>query len=121
MSKTILIIDDEADFLYFVKANLELARDYKVVGAKSGKAGLDAAASQKPDIILLDIILPDIDGFGVLDNLKKNEKTALIPVVMLTAIKDKISVSKAKAGGAAEYISKPFTVQELLNVIDIHI
>jgi len=121
MNRKILIVDDEADFLYFVKANLELARDYKIISAKSGQEGIDSAASQNPDIILLDIILPDIDGLEVLDRVKKNPKTAFIPVIMLTAIKDDASVLKAKAGGAAEYISKPFTVQELLDVIDRHI
>ena len=76
-NKNILIIDDEKDFCYFVKKNLELFAGYNVVTATSGTKGIRAAWKEKPDIILLDIMMPGIEGFEVLEKLKKNKKTCV--------------------------------------------
>lgn len=114
----ILIIDDEEDLTFFVKANLELAGDYEVEVATSGKEGIKFAVSQKFDIILLDIMMPHMDGFDVLESLKKNKKTLSIPVVMLTAKGD--DKSKIKAAGLydEDYIVKPVQIEFLKTKIE---
>ena len=85
MRKKILIIDDEKDFCYFLKANLQLISNYQVLISTKAKKGIKAARKEKPDLILLDILMPRIDGFEVLKRLKESEKTLHIPVIMLTA------------------------------------
>ncbi|MBU1726701.1 MAG: response regulator, partial [Candidatus Omnitrophica bacterium] len=84
--KKILIIDDEKDFCFFVSQNLELTGKYKVVVTNNSKDGLSAALRHKPDVILLDILMPGMNGFEVLAQLKGNQDTTTIPVIMLTAI-----------------------------------
>ena len=107
MDKKILIIDDEEDFCYFVKKNLEAISNYEIIVANKGKKGIQIARKEKPDLILLDIMMPGIDGFEVLKRLKANEKTHNIPVIMLTA-KDE-DESKIKASGlyCEDYLVKP--------------
>jgi len=107
MDKKILIIDDEEDFCYFAKKNLEAISNYEIITANKGKKGIQIARKEKPDLILLDIMMPGIDGFEVLKRLKANEKTLNIPVIMLTA-KDE-DESKIKAAGlyCEDYLVKP--------------
>jgi len=107
MDKKILIIDDEEDFCYFAKKNLEAVSNYEIIIANKGKKGIQIARKEKPDLILLDIMMPGIDGFEVLKRLKGNEKTQNIPVIMLTA-KDE-DEAKIKASGlyCEDYIVKP--------------
>ena len=107
MDKKILIIDDEEDFCYFAKKNLEAISNYKIIVANKGKKGIQIARKEKPDLILLDIMMPGIDGFEVLKRLKANEKTQSISVIMLTA-KDE-DESKIKASGlyCEDYLVKP--------------
>ncbi len=107
MDKKILIIDDEEDFCFFVKKNLEAISNYEIIVANKGKKGIQIARKEKPDLILLDIMMPGIDGFEVLKRLKANEETQSIPVIMLTA-KDE-DESKIKASGlyCEDYLVKP--------------
>lgn len=107
MDKKILIIDDEEDFCYFAKKNLEAISNYEIITANKGKKGIQIARKEKPDLILLDIMMPGIDGFEVLKRLKANEKTQKIPVIMLTA-KDE-DEAKIKASGlyCEDYLVKP--------------
>jgi two-component system alkaline phosphatase synthesis response regulator PhoP len=107
MDKKILIIDDEEDFCFFVKKNLEAISNYEIIVANKGKKGIQIARKEKPDLILLDIMMPGIDGFEVLKRLKANEKTQSISVIMLTA-KDE-DESKIKASGlyCEDYLVKP--------------
>lgn len=107
MDKKILIIDDEEDFCYFAKKNLEAISNYEIITANKGKKGIQIARKEKPDLILLDIMMPGIDGFEVLKRLKGNEKTQRIPVIMFTA-KDE-DEAKIKASGlyCEDYIVKP--------------
>lgn len=114
--KKILVIDDEP---YVVKtlARMLKADGYEVIGGYSGKDGLEKAESQKPDLILLDILMPKPDGYDVLKKLKadKNSKT---PVIMLTARRSTEDIVKTMVdGGAVDYIIKPFCEEELLNKI----
>jgi DNA-binding response OmpR family regulator len=107
MEKKILIIDDEKDFCYFVKKNLEAISNYEIITANKGKKGIQIARKEKPDLILLDIMMPGIDGFEVLKRLKGNKKTQRIPIIMFTS-KDE-DEAKIKASGlyCDDYIVKP--------------
>jgi len=111
--RKILIIDDEEDLTFFVKANLELVGNYEVIIATSGKEGIAIAATSDVDVILLDIMMPKMDGFEVLEKIKKARGTLSIPVIMLTA-KDDID-SKIKAAGLydEDYIVKPVKIEIL--------
>ena len=112
--KKILIIDDEEDLAFFVKANLELAGDYKVLTATSGKDGIKLASRWQPDIILLDIMMPGMDGYETLNKLKSGGKTLKIPVIMLTAKADEDSKLKAASLYNEEYLIKPVQI-DILN------
>ncbi|MBI5037311.1 MAG: response regulator [Candidatus Kerfeldbacteria bacterium] len=105
-SKTkILLVEDDAFLagMYVTKMNLE---DFEVVLAGDGEAGLEQAQSIKPDIILLDVILPKMSGFDVLKNLKSDPKTKNIPVLMLTNLGQQEDVQKGLAIGAVDYLIK---------------
>ena len=116
--KKILIIDDEEEFLDFVKTNLELRGDYKVITAAGGEKGTALAEKRKPDLILLDIIMPGMDGFEVLKRLRACEKTKSIPVIMLTARSDDEAMMKALELHDDGYIAKPLKVEELEEKIE---
>lgn len=119
MRKTrVLIIDDEEDLSFFVKANLELAGHYEVITATSGREGLAIAASQDIDIVLLDIMMPRMDGFSVLDRIKKTSGTLAIPVIMLTARGDIDSKIRAAGLYSEDYIVKPVQIEVLKDKIE---
>lgn len=113
MKKKILIIDDEEDLIFFVKANLELIGDYEVIIATSGKEGVAIASSQDVDLILLDIMMPKMDGFEVLEKIKESKKALAIPVIMLTAKGDIDSKLKAAGLYDEDYIVKPVQIEIL--------
>jgi DNA-binding response OmpR family regulator len=115
--KTILIIDDEEDFSFFTKKNLE-RNNYQVLAASEGESGLRAAFDAKPDLILLDIMMPGIDGFEVLKRLKADQATAHIPVIMLTGKDDEVSKERAAALDDADYLVKPIVIEELHEKIE---
>lgn len=114
-SKKILIIDDEKDLCFFLKENLKLKGGYDVMTATTAKRGLFMAYWMKPDMILLDIMMPGMDGFEVLKKLKSNNKTGSIPVIMLTALQD--DASKIKAAGLydEDYLTKPVEIDLLIS------
>ena len=116
--RRILIIDDEKDLCFFVKQNLKLLGNYEVIIARNGKEGIRAARVRKPDLILLDIIMPGLDGFEVLKRLKENKKTFFIPVIFLTAKGDEESKLKAVSLYNDDYIVKPFEIRILKSKID---
>lgn len=110
--KTILVIDDEKDLIKLIDHNL--SRDgYLVLGANDGIQGFSAAKKQKPDIILLDIMLPGMDGLDVCRKLKSDADTAHIPVIMLTARAQETDKVSGLELGADDYITKPFSPREL--------
>lgn len=109
---SVLIIDDEVDILNLLALHLKL-KNYKVYQASRGKDGIDLAISEKPDIIILDITMPDMNGFEVCKKLKESIETANIPVIFLTAkttINDKV---EGFGYGADDYVVKPFDFDEL--------
>ncbi|MFW6129278.1 MAG: response regulator transcription factor [Candidatus Aminicenantaceae bacterium] len=116
--KKILLIDDEEDFCYFLKINMELYGGYKIIISSDLKKVVKTARRHKPDIILLDIMMPDISGFEILKQLKNDKKISSIPVILLTARDDEESKNKGMELGAEEYIIKPFEIENLKDKIE---
>lgn len=117
MKKKILIIEDNADIRESSVEILELA-GYEVLEADNGKTGVELAQQQLPDMILCDIMMPELDGYGVLYLLSKNEETDNIPFIFLTAKAERGDVRKGMEMGADDYLTKPFDDMELLNAIE---
>ena len=115
--KKILLIEDNQEMRENTAEILELA-NYKVSTAANGKAGVEAALKEIPDLIVCDIMMPDLDGYGVLYLLGKNASTAGIPFIFLTAKAEKSDLRKGMSMGADDYITKPFEEMELLNAVD---
>lgn len=116
--KKILIIDDEKDFAYFIQSNLQFLKKYEVYTALNGKSGIKKAARYRPDLILLDIMMPEMNGFEVLKVLKEKDKTLDIPVIMLTAKTDDKSVIEAAGLYCEDYIVKPIKINDLRSQVD---
>jgi DNA-binding response OmpR family regulator len=112
-AKTILVIDDERDIQKLLQYNLE-KEGYKTLSALTGEEGLETAKSKKPDLVLLDIMLPGMDGLEVCRLLRSGSETRSIPVIMLTAKGSEVDQVVGLELGAADYISKPFSVKVLL-------
>lgn len=115
--KEILLIEDNKDVRENTAEILELA-NYKVVQAENGKIGVELAQKHKPDLIICDIMMPVLDGYGVIHLLNKNPDTASIPFIFLTAKSERIDFRKGMEMGADDYISKPFDDIELLNAVE---
>ena len=115
----VLIVDDETTNIKLLSYTLEPS--YDVCVALNGEDALEAAREHLPDIILLDIIMPGMDGFEVLANLKSNELTKDIPVIFLTSQNDPESETKGLNLGAVDYIFKPFSQSLLLKRVEIHL
>ena len=111
--KSILIIEDERDLADLVAFNLE-KEGYRTIVALDGASGLEAARSQPPDLIILDLMLPGMMGTELCKILKQSEKTARIPVIMLTARGEEIDRVVGFEVGADDYVVKPFSTRELL-------
>ena len=111
--KKVLLIDDEKDFCFCTKEALELTGSYKVFVANDGKKGMHAARWHGPDLILLDLVMPGIDGVEALERLKAEEKTRSIPVVILTALYNEGSKARTADLGAVDYIVKPVDMDVL--------
>jgi DNA-binding response OmpR family regulator len=112
--KTIMIVDDNPDIVTIVKGILD-SKGYTVLCAYSGEEVFDQLAAQTPDLIILDIMMPQMDGLQVLGRLKSTATTAGIPVIMLTARNKYEDVLEAYQRGTDYYISKPFTSTQLVN------
>ncbi|MBL7719814.1 MAG: response regulator [Flavipsychrobacter sp.] len=115
--KTILLIEDNTDIRENMEEILELS-NYKVITAADGKDGVAMAVQHKPDLIVCDIMMPVLDGYGVIHMLQKNEDTANIPFIFLTAKAERAEIRKGMELGADDYITKPFNGTELLNAIE---
>ncbi|MBA7652244.1 Alkaline phosphatase synthesis transcriptional regulatory protein PhoP [subsurface metagenome] len=115
--KKILIADDKPEAVELVRVSLE-GEDYEIVGASNGKEALKRARLERPDLILLDIVMPKMDGFEVCRKLKKDPEIQEIPIIMLTAKGQKVDQEKARQLGARDYITKPFSPSALLTKIE---
>lgn len=111
--KKILAVDDEIDILTLLQYNLEKA-GYKVISAKDGPEAIHLARKERPDLIILDIMLPSMEGTEVCKAVKREEATSLIPIIMLTAKSDEVDRIVGLELGADDYITKPFSPRELI-------
>src|SRR5580765_4395228 len=118
--RSLLIIDDHDDIRENIAEILTLA-GYKTFTAANGKRGVEAAIRERPDLIVCDIMMPELDGYGVLHLLKKNPDTESIPFIFLTAKTERSDFRKGMEMGADDYITKPFDDIELLNAVEIRL
>ena len=115
--KRILICDDDPVILRLLQVNLEL-EGYEVVAAHHGEEAVRLAAIEHPDLVILDIMMPRMDGYEAVKEIKSNEETRNIPVVFLSARAQQADIEKGRAYGVTDYLTKPFDPTELLDVIE---
>lgn len=120
MEKKVLVIDDNNDIRENTAEILELA-GYKTYTAENGKRGVELAIKEKPAVIVCDIMMPELDGYGVLHLLRKNADTQNIPFIFLTAKTERSDFRKGMEMGADDYITKPFEDIELLNAVEVRL
>ena len=116
MNKKILLVEDEKNIILGVRTCLD-AVGYQVEVVEDGAAAIELLRKEKPDLILLDLLMPKVDGFEVLAFLKKDETTSKIPVIVLTAKAEEEDRQRAMDLGAKDYMTKPFRPQELWDVL----
>ena len=116
-NKKILIVEDETDMVSALKIRFE-ATGYTVVVASNGQEGLSKARREKPDLVILDVMLPKMDGLTVCRMLKFDERFQKTPILMLTAKMQKKDVQQGKEMGADAYMTKPFKSEELLSTVE---
>ncbi len=114
--KKILVVDDEPDIVLMVSNRLK-AKGYDVVSALNGQAGLELAKSAKPDLIILDLMLPKMDGYKVCSFIKKDSRYSKIPIIMFSAKAQQDDIKIGQDAGADAYIVKPFDALILLGKI----
>ncbi len=119
-TKRILVIEDNLEVRENLEEILELS-GFEIMLAEDGKVGVDLALEHKPDLILCDVMMPRLDGFGVLNILSKKPETAAIPFIFLTAKAEKSDFRRGMNLGADDYVTKPFYKDELLSVIEIRL
>jgi DNA-binding response OmpR family regulator len=112
----VLVIDDEPALAELVAVNLNAA-GYRVRAESNGRAGLAAIATRRPDVVVLDVMMPILDGWGVLEALAEDPATAELPIVMLTALSSEQDVIRAHLTGAVHYLTKPFEASALLATV----
>lgn len=120
MNKKILVIEDEKNILFVFSRLLE-NKGYRVITAEDGLKGLELAQEELPDLILLDLVLPKLDGFKILSTLKDDENTKEIPVIIISARSDNDSIEETLKAGAENYLVKPVDRNKLLAEIDKYI
>lgn len=118
--KRILVVDDEEDFCFFVRENLINSQKFEVVIATSGKPGLALARSERPDLILLDLMMPGMGGEAVAEALRASPETAAIPIVFLTALvtREDAGEKVLKKIGESWFIAKPVRTRSLISAIE---
>lgn len=116
MAKKVLVVDDSADVRLVCRVNLEY-HGFEVFDAENGDEALELARRERPDLVLLDVMLPDVDGWQILSTLKSHSETASIPVVMLTARTREADQIRGWRSGASDYIIKPFNPEALIPTV----
>ena len=116
MQPKILVVDVDINMLELLSGSLTGA-GYQVQTAASGEAGLEQALTFNPDLILLDLVLPKINGFNVCEKLRAQPATAITPIIMMTTLPGRFPRLEGMVSGCDEYISKPFEVRDLLSCI----
>ncbi|MBA4801313.1 MAG: response regulator [Euryhalocaulis sp.] len=113
----ILVADDDELLIGLLSHRLSV-KGFEVLTANTGVEALEAARAERPDLIVLDAMMPVMDGFAVLQNLKADDQTRDLPVVMLTALRDEKNIVSALEDGAEDYLVKPFSPDELVSRIN---
>jgi diguanylate cyclase (GGDEF)-like protein len=113
----ILVIEDE-ELIRVSTMDLLAAEGFEVLVAENGRIGVQVAREQRPDLIICDVLMPELDGHGVIKTLRQDQETATIPFIFLTAMADKVDWRRGMELGADDYLTKPFTFDELLSAID---
>ncbi len=116
MRKKILVVEDDADLVELLRFNLKKA-GFAVGTALDGIEALKKARSLVPDLVLLDLMLPELDGFAVCEVLRRDPSTASVPVIMVTAMSSQLARLTGLEAGATDYITKPFNIRDLLSRI----
>lgn len=116
MAKKILAVDDEKHIVRLVEITLQ-REGYEVVTANNGAEALEKVASEQPDLVIMDVMMPEMDGLQALQKLKDDPATANVPVIMLTAKAQDADVFQGWKSGADLYLTKPFNPQELLTFV----
>jgi DNA-binding response OmpR family regulator len=114
---TILVIEDEHDVRENLQEILEM-EDFNVLTAENGKIGLRMAIEHQPNLIICDIMMPELDGYGVITSLRQNETTLKMPFIFLSAKSTDEDRAKGLQLGANEYLTKPFTPRDICNALD---
>jgi len=114
--KKILLVDDETALVELLTRRLQ-ADGFEVITAADGREGLEKAEKERPDLVLLDVMMPNMDGYEVLQSLKEMDETRDIPVIMFTVKSNAEDIERAVLAGAADYITKPFAPQVLMQRI----
>ena len=117
MGKVILIVEDDPKSLTLTKDLLKIS-GYTTIQATDGKQGVELVKAAKPDLILMDIMMPKMDGYSACHEIKADQATRKIPVVMLSAVGYELNKKLAEQMGADGYVTKPFSRQELIDVIN---
>ena len=117
MKKNILIVDDEKLIVKMISLILEQA-GYRTTGVNDGESALELIPSDKPDLILLDLMMPGLDGFQVLERLKSNYDTRDIPVIIVSALEEKENIDRVKMMGASDYIVKGSGPKKLVDIVN---
>lgn len=116
MSRKILIIEDNEVMRYNLLELLE-AEEFEAIGAENGKMGVELALKDPPDMILCDVMMPELDGYDVLQSLRSHPQTATIPFIFMTAKADRVDIRQGMELGADDYLTKPYTPDEVLKAI----
>jgi len=116
----VLVVDDEADVLQLARIVLE-SEGYRVLTASSGEEALSVLSQSKPDLVLLDVVMPGLSGLDVCRQLKRDKETRGIPVIMFTALGSEVGIMLSKQEKADDYILKPFTRKMLLDKVERHL
>ncbi|HEY7876229.1 MAG TPA: response regulator [Actinomycetota bacterium] len=115
--KRILICDDDPVILRLLQVNLEL-EGYEVLQAHNGEEAVEVATAQVPDLVILDIMMPRLDGYQTAERLKSQDGTKEIPIVFVSAKAQQSDIEKGKSYGVADYLTKPFDPTDLLDIVD---
>ena len=116
-AKRILVCDDDPVILRLLQVNLEL-EGYEVLSAHNGEEALEIASAERPDLVILDIMMPKLDGYQTAERLKSQEDTKEIPVVFVSAKAQLSDIEKGKSYGVADYLTKPFDPSDLLEIVE---
>ncbi|SRR6266568_1293202 len=114
MRKRVLVVEDDAEMVDLLRFNLQEA-GFVIATATDGIEALKKVRSLAPDLILLDLMLPELDGFSVCEILRRDPDTASIPIIMLTALSNELARLTGLAAGANDYVSKPFSPRQLVS------